>query len=97
MSGNGLKHRHIKKLTSKGIESTDELDEAFSELTVLQQDIAIGHLMGITHLQAYNGSKGKAKTDEAKFVGVNEILKNPKGTGQMPTPKVVSIYPKPSI
>ena len=56
---------------------TDEQLEAYQALTPLQRDIACNTLAGMSKLEAYNNSKGKAKSDEAKIAGVKEILRNP--------------------
>ena len=72
-----MKPKQLKSLQEKGISVTPEMLEAFLNLSVLKQDIAIGHLSGMTHLDSYNTSKGKAKTDKAKIAGASEILSNP--------------------
>lgn len=66
----------LSAIQNSGANVTPEMMEAFLSLTKLQQDIAIGHISGLTHLESYNQSKGAAKTDKAKISSAGEILSN---------------------
>lgn len=57
---------------------TPEQKALFDDLTSLQQQIAINSLSGMSNIDAYKNSKGKAKTQEAQEAGASEILNNPK-------------------
>ena len=57
---------------------TPEQKALFDELTRLQKEIAINSLSGMSNIDAYRNSSGKAKTQEAMEAGASEILNNPK-------------------
>ena len=57
---------------------TPEQKALFDDLTSLQQQIALNSLSGMSNIDSYKNSKGKAKTQEAQEAGASEILNNPK-------------------
>lgn len=57
---------------------TPEQKTLFDDLTSLQQQIALNSLSGMSNIDSYKNSKGKAKTQEAQEAGASEILNNPK-------------------
>ena len=73
----GIEPLQLKSFKDAKVDLDEEMVEAFLSLTALQQDIALNHLLGMNNLEAYNNSRGKAKTDEAKISGASEILVNP--------------------
>lgn len=55
---------------------TEEQQELFDKLKPLQKEIVINKIEGMSDIDAYKASHGKAKTDSAKRASVSEILSN---------------------
>ncbi|WAX23057.1 hypothetical protein pA_gene0016 [Vibrio phage 13VT501A] len=56
---------------------TDEQKELFNKLTTLQQEVAKNSIAGMSDIDAYRNSSGKAKSESAQRAGASEILANP--------------------
>ncbi len=63
---------------NKDFKMTPEQKALFDDLTKLQQEVAINSLSGMSNIDAYRNSKGKAKTISAQEASASEILNNPK-------------------
>lgn len=57
---------------------TPEQKELFDGLTRLQQEIALNSIKGMSDIDSYKASSGKAKKEETMRASVSEILTNPK-------------------
>ncbi|NRA92426.1 MAG: hypothetical protein HRU26_07025 [Psychroserpens sp.] len=57
---------------------TDEQLELFNKLTALQKQIVLGKMAGLTDIDSYKQSEGKAKAIATMESSVSEILRNPK-------------------
>ena len=55
----------------------DEQKKLFDDLTRLQQQVALNSISGMSNIDSYKNSNGKAKTQEAQEAGASEILRNP--------------------
>lgn len=53
---------------------TEEQKALFDKLTTLQQQVALNSLSGMSNIDSYRNSCGKAKTDRAKEVSAGQIL-----------------------
>lgn len=71
-------NKHKKAIESIGASLSVEMLDVFCILTPLQQDIAIGVILGMNHIKAYNRSQGVAKTDNTKLACVREMLIKPR-------------------
>ena len=55
----------------------EEQMKLFERLTSLQKEIALNNIAGMSDIDAYKNSNGKAKTERAMRSSVGQILSNP--------------------
>lgn len=58
------------------IKMTDEQKALFDKLTTLQQEVALNAVSGMSDIDCYRKSSGKAVSDSAQRASVSEILAN---------------------
>ncbi len=58
-------------------EMSEEQAKLFEKLTALQKEIALNNIAGMSDIDAYKKSKGKAKKESTMRASVCEILANP--------------------
>lgn len=75
----------------KQFKMTPEQKALFDDLTTLQQQIALNSLSGMSNIDSYRNSKGKAKTDLAMEASCSQILNNLKVVKFLDTMKEVAV------
>lgn len=58
-------------------EMNEEQTKLFEKLTALQKEVALNNIAGMSDIDAYRNSKGKAKKESTMRASVCEILANP--------------------
>jgi len=80
-----------KKTEKPDFEMTDEQKELFDALTTLQQQVSLNSLSGMSDIDSYRNSNGKAKTESAQRAGVAEILANPNVVAFLDSMKAIKV------
>lgn len=75
----------------KQFKMTPEQKALFDDLTTLQQQIALNSLSGMSNIDSYRNSNGKAKTDLAMEASCSQILNNLKVVKFLDTMKEVAV------